>query len=167
MGESQKSQLTDWPEDLKDVIDWFLRVGEMDQGGSGQSKSEALKNAIDKLPGFKEATQGPGTFYIDGLFGSVSGALQHFIGYNSGTRELEGKGIGSVSGYTSSYSDQATWNVGWTAGSPEANKAASIFLGSMPILYYFVTYLYWRCKQGSDYGGWRGVTINLQFQQGT
>ncbi|GIX62598.1 variant erythrocyte surface antigen-1a related protein, putative [Babesia caballi] len=49
-----KNTLTDWPEDLKDVIDWFLRLAEMDEGGSGYSNKTKLKKAVEKLNGFSK-----------------------------------------------------------------------------------------------------------------
>ncbi|GIX64854.1 variant erythrocyte surface antigen-1 family protein [Babesia caballi] len=156
MGVDQKNSLTDWPDNLKDVIDWFLRVGGKDKESQGDDKKDKLKDAVKSLNGFTTATNGLGTFHIEGLFDSVTKALQHLIGYG-GTYQLEGKGIGSVSGYTSSYSDQATWNGGWDAGSTDANKAASIFLGSMPMVYYFVTYLYFKFTVGRD--GWSGESL--------
>ncbi|GIX65073.1 variant erythrocyte surface antigen-1 family protein [Babesia caballi] len=155
----QKNSLTDWPDNLKDVIDWFLRVAEMDQGGSGLGNKDNVKKAVSHLTGFTEATKGLGTFHIEGLFSSVAGALQHLIGYD-GTYQLEGKGIGRKDQYTSTYPKSAKWDGGWNAGATEANKVAIIFLGSMPILYFFVTYLYWKCKQDSAYGGWDTQTLN-------
>ncbi|GIX63767.1 variant erythrocyte surface antigen-1 family protein [Babesia caballi] len=157
--------LTDWPENLKDVIDWFLRVGEMDKDGDGLGNTTKLKDAVDKLAGFTEATEGLGKFYIEGLFKKVTEGLQQLIGYDSGDRELNGEGIGrkQSSPYTSSYSGQAKWEANLnSATSSEAQKAASIFLGSMPMVYYFVTYLYFKCTVGRD--GWSGnkLTDNQQ-----
>ncbi|GIX61266.1 variant erythrocyte surface antigen-1 family protein [Babesia caballi] len=65
-----------------------------------------------------------------------------------------GIGRNQSSPYTSSYTAKATWNGQLdTPGSTEANTVASIFLGSMPMVYYFVTYLYWRCSNNKN-GGW-------------
>ncbi|GIX63143.1 variant erythrocyte surface antigen-1 family protein [Babesia caballi] len=154
MGDQKKSKLTEWPENLKEVIDWFLRVGGKDQDGSGYSNSGKLETAVKSLNGFTDAAQGLGTFYIEGLFKKVAEGLQQLIGYNS-MYQLEGNGIGrkQSSPYTSSYSIQAKWESSLnTATSSEAQKAANIFLGSMPILYFGLTYLLWRC---SGKHGWQ------------
>ncbi|GIX61335.1 variant erythrocyte surface antigen-1 family protein [Babesia caballi] len=157
MGE--KGKLTEWPENLKEVIDWFLRVAEMDPESNGLGNTTKLKDAVQKLGGFTAATTHVGDLSVDGLFNYVARALQHFIGYNSGSRQLEGKGVGSL-GYTSSYSNKAQWNGElYDSGSYQANKAASIFLGSMPMVYYFVTYLYWRCSN-SNHDGWSTGKLN-------
>ncbi|GIX64378.1 variant erythrocyte surface antigen-1 family protein [Babesia caballi] len=154
-----KSKLTEWPEDLKDVIDWFLRVGEMDQGGSGQSNSGKLKNAVESLRDFKPVTQPLGTFHIEGPFDSVTKALQHLIGYD-GTYQLQGNGIGRSPGYTSSYSNQAKWEGKLDdPNSEEAKKAAILLVCYMPVLYLCIIYLYWKCSN-SGHGGWGSETIN-------
>ncbi|GIX62835.1 variant erythrocyte surface antigen-1 family protein [Babesia caballi] len=132
----------------------------MDRNGNGYSNSGKLKEAVDKMHNFSTATKPVGTFYIDGLFNSVAKALQHLIGYDeSGGRELKGNGIGRKDQYASSYSGQAKWEANLNvATSNEAQKAANIFLGSMPMVYYFVTYLYFKCTVGRD--GWSGERLN-------
>ncbi|GIX64822.1 variant erythrocyte surface antigen-1 family protein [Babesia caballi] len=154
---------TDWPEDLKDVIDWILRVGGKDKESQGDDKESELQKAVEKLEGFTAATTHVGNFSVDGLFNYVAGALQHFIGYSiNGNHALTGEGIGSnygSSGYTSFYSNKAQWKEGWNADSTEANTVANIFLGSMPMVYCFVTYLYWKC-QSSTRDGWSTQTLN-------
>ncbi|GIX64579.1 uncharacterized protein BcabD6B2_40140 [Babesia caballi] len=53
--------------------------------------------------------------------------------------------------YASSYRPSATWD-----GSHEV-KCAMIFLGCLPLYYYGVTYLYWRCNGNN---GWTALTFN-------
>ncbi|GIX65981.1 variant erythrocyte surface antigen-1 family protein [Babesia caballi] len=150
-----KNSLTDWPDNLKDVIDWFLRVGEMDQGGSGDSNSGKLKDAVKALDGFTEATKGLGEFHIEGLFKKVAEGFQQLIGYDSGQRGMTENGIGCKDQYTSSYYTQAKWESSLnTATSSEAQKAAHIFLCSMPLLYFGISYLFWMCCKG-----WKLKTI--------
>ncbi|GIX65927.1 variant erythrocyte surface antigen-1 family protein [Babesia caballi] len=154
MGDGQKSGLIEWPEDLKDVIDWFLRVGEMDQGGSGNSNKTKLKDAVEKLVGFGEATKGLGKFKahsVEGIFNYLTLGLQPFIGYDSNLRKLTGQGIGrnGNSPYTSSYTNKATW----TEDSSNPTTCAQIFLGSAPILYFGLTYTYWKCSKNQS-GHW-------------
>ncbi|GIX62373.1 variant erythrocyte surface antigen-1 family protein [Babesia caballi] len=161
----QKSQLTEWPENLKEVIDWFLRVGGKDQESKGNDKKDELKKAVDRLGDYDTAQTVLESSSIPGLFNNVARALQRFIGYDeSGERELNGSGIGLYSvagGYASSYSIQAKWNgLLDQPESQEAKKAALIFLGSMPILYFGLTYLYWKCSsRQSEY--WASYRLNV------
>ncbi|GIX64338.1 variant erythrocyte surface antigen-1 family protein [Babesia caballi] len=86
----------------------------MDKGGNGNSNNTKLKEAVKSVDGFTTATSDLGNFQVDGvegLFNNVARALQKFIGYNSGTRELKGNGIGRNPGYTSSYTNNARLNV--------------------------------------------------------
>ncbi|GIX62830.1 variant erythrocyte surface antigen-1 family protein [Babesia caballi] len=156
----KKSSLTDWPDNLKDVIDWFLRVGEMDQGGSGFGNQTKLPAAVKALVDYESIKEVLDPDSIAGTFGYVAEGLRVFIGYNpSGLHQLDGSGIGldTVGKYASSYGNQAQWNcASWNADSTEAKICASIFLGSMPILYFGLTYIYWKCTGNH---GWQNQTL--------
>ncbi|GIX64523.1 variant erythrocyte surface antigen-1 family protein [Babesia caballi] len=52
-------------------------------------------------------------------------------------------------GYQSSYPFTHNWN-----GDTSTDKMAKTFLGCLPLYYYWLTYLYWKCKQTRDKGGW-------------
>ncbi|GIX64721.1 variant erythrocyte surface antigen-1 family protein [Babesia caballi] len=159
MVDGQKSSLTEWPEDLKDVIDWMVRISFLD-------KSRNLKNAVEKLENFTQATQGLGNFTVEGvegLFNYVAKALKTLIGYNTGGGEaLTGKGIGSndSSSYTSSYSIQAKWDNDMNnPTSDKAKKVALIFLCYVPILYLGITYLFWQCSNTQSHVGWKSLQL--------
>ncbi|GIX61998.1 variant erythrocyte surface antigen-1 family protein [Babesia caballi] len=157
----QKSSLTEWPEDLKDVIDWFLRVGGKDTGNHNNNKSVALKNAVEKLYGYDVFKVALGNGNFPGLFKKVAEGLQSFIGYdNNGQQPLDGKGIALEGGYTSSYGS-AKWEDKLDhPTSPEAKKAALIFLVSTPILYFGLTYIYCKCSNSENYGGWNNMALS-------
>ncbi|GIX65691.1 variant erythrocyte surface antigen-1 family protein [Babesia caballi] len=168
----QKSSLTEWPEDLKDVVDWLLRVGEMDQGGSGNSNKLNLQKAVCALNDYGETTSVLKAENTGGLFNSVADGLRVFIGYSSGGgRDLDGQGIGryGVGGYSSSYTTNAKWT--WNNDSEQNSKTcAHILLGSMPLLYYGLTYLLWRCSGRHGWqnqiiqGDWQGTQLNAFMQ---
>ncbi|GIX65081.1 variant erythrocyte surface antigen-1 family protein [Babesia caballi] len=151
------SSLTDWPENLKGVIDWFLRVGGKDKESNGDDKKDKLKDAVKTLDGFDASSISlKSADSIQGLFNYVAGGLQLFIGYdNNGTQELTGDGIAAKSGYTSSYGDQAQWS----GDSKNTQTSAHIFLGSMPILYFGLTYTYWKCSKNQS-GHWGQYSLN-------
>ncbi|GIX62297.1 variant erythrocyte surface antigen-1 family protein [Babesia caballi] len=149
-----KTQLTDWPENLKEVIDWFLRVGGKD---GGRDFKRQLMEAIKRLENFDAPSGGlKEAESVEGLFGHVANGLMEFVGYKgSGGGEITSNGIGSVS-YTSSYSTQATWS----ESSSDPTTCAHIFLGSMPILYFGLTYTYWKCSKTQN-GLWAAEKLNV------
>ncbi|GIX61163.1 variant erythrocyte surface antigen-1 family protein [Babesia caballi] len=156
----QKTKLTEWPEDLKDVIDWFLRVGGKDPESKGNDKKSELKDAVYQLEGKDVLENALGNGNLEGLFGSVAKGLQSFIGYDTnGTHEFTENGIAAKSGYTSSYSKEAQWSGNLnTPHSEEAKKAAKLFLCYMPLLYICLIYMYWKCKL--QYGGWGSYSLH-------
>ncbi|GIX62723.1 variant erythrocyte surface antigen-1 family protein [Babesia caballi] len=161
MVNGKKNSLTEWPEDLKDVIDWVLRVGGKDKGSAGISKGIELQSAVEALKGFNNNIDGLGTIYVAGIFGYVTDGLKEFIGYD-GTQELTGEGIGRKDppSYTSSYNSSAQWDNDMnTPTSDKANKVALIFLGTMPILYFGLTYLFWQCSNTLHYIGWKSFKL--------
>ncbi|GIX62290.1 variant erythrocyte surface antigen-1 family protein [Babesia caballi] len=102
--------LTDCPSNLKEAIDWILRVTSKD-GGSGPGGTQQLAQAITKLEGFNEAIKASAGKLKDNksgdatkalrelnnpttlgpIIGQLSDGLKAFIGYGSG-----GKGIALV-----------------------------------------------------------------------
>ncbi|GIX61342.1 variant erythrocyte surface antigen-1 family protein [Babesia caballi] len=154
-----KETLTEWPENLKEVIDWFLRVAEMDQNGDGFGKVNELQKAVEALHGFTQATSNLGKFNVEGLFKKVAEGLQQLIGYDrNGRHDIKGEGIGqdsTVGKYASSYGNQANWN----EDSSNLTTYAKIFLYSMPLLFYGITYTFWQCTRGN----WKNQTIPGDF----
>ncbi|GIX62583.1 variant erythrocyte surface antigen-1 family protein [Babesia caballi] len=142
------------PSNLKEAIDWILRLSEMDRNGNGDSNKTKLPAAVEVLGDYGTAETILKTESIAGTFGRVAEGLRVFIGYNtSGVRDLDGQGIGrsGPGGYTSSYKPSAKWD-----GNPN-NPAtyAHILLCSMPLLYYGITHTFWQCTRGN----WKNQTI--------
>ncbi|KAK1937974.1 variant erythrocyte surface antigen-1 family protein [Babesia divergens] len=133
---------------------------------------DKLKNALEaelKVPGL--------TGELKAQLKDLASGLESFIGYDKGG-SLNGKGIGKNGHYASSYKD-ASWpdcNSGSCSGcqnsssscshsvSPchgsccpdcDVKKAAKIFLGMLPCLYYALQYLYDKSK-----GGWKNFKIS-------
>ncbi|GIX65075.1 extracellular matrix-binding ebh [Babesia caballi] len=57
-------------------------------------------------------------------------------------------------GYKSSYQLASTWT---SHLKTNASKAAQIFLGCLPLYYYWLTYLYWKCREK---GEWEKMAFN-------
>ncbi|GIX62562.1 uncharacterized protein BcabD6B2_19970 [Babesia caballi] len=138
--------LTDWPDTLEDVIDWFLRVGGKDEESQGHDRKSELSSAVKALGDYGEAQKILESASIAGLFNAVCDGLRVFIGY-SGQRNMTANGIGNYHrpSYASSYEKSATWEGNWQAADTNSQTCAAIFLYTMPIVYFGLTYLFWRC----------------------
>ncbi|GIX64930.1 variant erythrocyte surface antigen-1 family protein [Babesia caballi] len=148
----QKNSLTDWPEDLKDTIDWLALVGGGFGGKSwdGSGKPVDLETALMHLSDFEKSKDKIfGQCQLQGVILKLANGLGYgFLGY-SGNTHIEGSGI-AQSGYQSTYKD-ASWN-----GVSDSKNMALIFLGSAVVAYYCIGYLYWRLNGG----GWKNQTVS-------
>ncbi|GIX64267.1 variant erythrocyte surface antigen-1 family protein [Babesia caballi] len=217
-----KKSLTDAPENLKEAIDWVLRVsgkenGQNDNGaikglagelvkllGNDASEvargvlrvmGENLKRVVEGLESFQNKNT-IGTTALRGLMKKVSKSLQkvtdygsaadrayleklremlqqdvtnpgegpigklaqglaNFIGWN-GNAVAQG-GIGKQGSYASSYKNEATW----PTQSGEKETCAYVFLGLLPLVFYFLSYIYYWCKSRD---GWSGQKFNSQSE---
>ncbi|GIX64672.1 variant erythrocyte surface antigen-1 family protein [Babesia caballi] len=192
MSAPKGKSLTECPSNLKEAIDWILRVTGKDGGGGdatsklaeavqgllGKALSEVdillgkgsvnadefqkLKHGLQKAKQWVE--EKPQGYTTDGPISRLSRALARFIGYEdfrasaySGPDnwQITGAGI-ALKSYASSYPSAAKWE---SVNSPDDKKklCAKIFLGCVPLCFYGLSYLYWRC---SDQGGWKGLTFS-------
>ncbi|GIX61124.1 variant erythrocyte surface antigen-1 family protein [Babesia caballi] len=155
MGESQMS-LTEPPKDLKEAIDWLVRIAFLDKGGK-------LKDAVEALEDFTSVTKRIGDFNVQGPFNYVCKALKTLIGYNTvGGTTLTDNGIArkDTPCYTSSYGSSAQWDDDMnTPTSDKAKKVALIFLCYVPILYLGITYLFWQCSNTQSHVGWMSLQL--------
>ncbi|GIX61470.1 variant erythrocyte surface antigen-1 family protein [Babesia caballi] len=108
-----RSPSFDCPSNLKEAIDWILRVTGKDAGSGGPDGTQQLAEAITKLPHFKQAIsaaaaklkesggdgsealgklQDAGT--LRSIIEQLSDGLKGFIGYSGGTIKHDGSGIG-------------------------------------------------------------------------
>ncbi|GIX65005.1 variant erythrocyte surface antigen-1 family protein [Babesia caballi] len=150
---------SDCPSNLKEAIDWILRVTGKDTVGGSQNGSSQLADAVSKLLKDVKAssselqdqfeaiktTLNPGG--SNGLIDNLATGLAKFIGYDGNN------GIKSNS-YKVTYDGGATWQD--LQSSDGAQKSAKIFLGCVPLCFYGLSYLYWRC---SDKGEWKELRI--------
>ncbi|GIX62904.1 variant erythrocyte surface antigen-1 family protein [Babesia caballi] len=150
------------PQNLKEAIDWVLRIS----GGDGVVDDKAvvqdLANEVKKLlqpvdvGDFKNDE-----FKIKSLITTFAAGLKSFIGYNGGRNPGGKSGIAS-NHYRSSYEVSDTWEPSWNSAS-DANvqKCANIFLGIAPLLYYGMTYLYPRYVDlNGCNGNWEAMGFN-------
>ncbi|GIX63380.1 variant erythrocyte surface antigen-1 family protein [Babesia caballi] len=158
-------KLTDCPSNLKEAIDWILRVTGKDGGGSKSGTTElaaAVKELLDGVDDFgsnikKEEFDkvknalGDGS---SGLIKSLAEGLQQFIGYEADGGKPNGKGI-ALKSYASSYPSAAKWES--MNSQDDKTKCAKIFLGCLPLYYQALTYMYWRCHKNG--GGWKDQTL--------
>ncbi|GIX61791.1 variant erythrocyte surface antigen-1 family protein [Babesia caballi] len=184
MTHTSVTKLTDCPSNLKEAVDWILRVTGKDgvDTSAANSNIKALAREVCKLLGLLKGAILPdisgiiGEIEVDDVRGygpisTLAEALRVFTGYDRGSRgTIEETGIAmrpknnserpydgleewkknNYAGYFFSYPREATWlrdvqHAGLMDGQKKAGEIyALILLGSMPILYYGLAYLYWR-----------------------
>ncbi|GIX62003.1 variant erythrocyte surface antigen-1 family protein [Babesia caballi] len=142
-------QLTDCPSNLKEAIDWILRVTGKDPVGVSQNGTRQLADAVtqllkevepsspelkSKLAEIKKALNSGGT---DGIIGALGDGLKKFK-----------EGIQTSGPSSNVY--QALNNSSLTSKVP---KAGDIFLGCVPMIFSALSYLYWRCDSKAN-GEW-------------
>ncbi|GIX65168.1 variant erythrocyte surface antigen-1 family protein [Babesia caballi] len=153
------------PENLKDAIDWTLRV----TGGDGVNEQKYgvrhLVNDVKKLL----QTVGLTDFLIDetklaSIIATFAAGFKTFIGYD-GDHQLTQEGIASKH-YSSSYDKNVTRNS--SIGVKDSKqKCAKVFLGCVPLIYYGVTYLYWRCANVKCFKhDWDAMSFNGEWDVG-
>ncbi|GIX61764.1 variant erythrocyte surface antigen-1 family protein [Babesia caballi] len=169
------TKLTDSPSNLKEAIDWILRVTGKDVLGFNNSRvssnirtlAKALKELLDEVENRESpAMQGVLTAieqdcdYGSGPISNLADGLGSFVGYTGG--KMGSRGIGSSRGdngkqkYESAYSASSIAGAAWDVGLSEDEKRACaiIFISCVPIYYYVLTYLSWRCLDGYGNGEW-------------
>ncbi|GIX62405.1 variant erythrocyte surface antigen-1 family protein [Babesia caballi] len=153
---SETKSLTTPPTNLKEAIDWLVRIAFLDKGGK-------LKDAVEALEDFTSVTKRIGDFNVQGPFNYVCKALKTLIGYNTvGGTTLTDNGIArkDTPCYTSSYGSSAQWDDDMnTLTSDKAKKVALIFLCYVPILYIGITYLFWQCSNTQSHVGWKSLQL--------
>ncbi|GIX63405.1 variant erythrocyte surface antigen-1 family protein [Babesia caballi] len=142
-------QLTDCPSNLKEAIDWILRVTGKD-GQRGGDSTKGLADAFEKLlqgvkasdstlqEKFQEIKQ---ALKIDGNNGIVNALGEGLKKFRDDIHQTKGH-QNNVYKELNSHPNLAT----------EVPKAAKIFFGCVPLCFYGLSYLYWRCSDKG--GGW-------------
>ncbi|GIX63818.1 phage tail protein [Babesia caballi] len=178
---SQKNSLADPPSNLKKAIDWILRVTGWDTKSGkrdtdklakqvysllNEARSSAQNNALNDADApaladlFNWVGRNGNGEGIKKLVEALVSGLATFIGYEGAStgygkgRHQEWSGVGKKGQYTSYY-DVSSWQ------DDIADTCAKILLGCIPLVYYLITYLYWRCsiKSGCN-GEWKDMTFN-------
>ncbi|GIX61899.1 variant erythrocyte surface antigen-1 family protein [Babesia caballi] len=140
--------LLDRPSNLKEAIDWILRVtGKDGQATGSQNGTQELASAVTKLlddvessshdvhktlSDIKEALNGSGA---KGIINALGEGLKKFR-----------DGIKS--------NDEYVYQVLNSNSLTDSINAAKIFFGCVPLCFYGLSYLYWRC---SEQGGWKDM----------
>ncbi|GIX64974.1 variant erythrocyte surface antigen-1 family protein [Babesia caballi] len=180
------TSLSDCPSNLKEAIDWILRVtGKDGQDSGGQNGTDALTKEVKKLlPEVKGADTGLNQDIdkviqaLDGsgdLIGKLAEGLQRFIGYEDNGGEkigTDGIAVGkngqkpwnspsdaNKGGYYLSYNPNESgcqWDTVKTTNT-DVTTCAKIFLSIIPLIWSALSYLYWRCRVG---GSWSHLNLN-------
>ncbi|GIX63656.1 variant erythrocyte surface antigen-1 family protein [Babesia caballi] len=171
---SAHKPLTRFPSNLKEAIDWILRITGRDVPGSNSSNAspniQALAEEFKGLWGKVENRESPETQGVlteieqecthgRGPISKLADGLGSFIGYTGG--HMGSGGIGSdrksngKQKYESDYSASGNPGASWDGLSTDDKQTcAIIFISCVPICYYVLTYLSWRCRYGYGNGEW-------------
>ncbi|GIX63309.1 variant erythrocyte surface antigen-1 family protein [Babesia caballi] len=155
------------PQNLKQAIDWVLRVSGRDGVVQDQTVVQDLADEVNKLLYTDDLSCCKyGKSKLMSLITTFADGLKTFIGYSDGRKPGGKSGIASKQ-YRSSYEVSETWVPSWNSYSDTDTGAyAKIFLGCLPLIYYGVTYLYWRCANvnwcKSD---WEAMTFNGEWER--
>ncbi|GIX63657.1 variant erythrocyte surface antigen-1 family protein [Babesia caballi] len=165
-------QLTDCPSNLKEAIDWILRVtGKDTVSGGGDGGTEGLQKAVQELLRMAGVeNNNPKILINKDLIDNLADGLAKFIGYtNPGNGTIGTGGIAASgqpvnpsatgTGYKLTYDrGSATWSSSF-GNNGDSSIAAKIFLGCVPMIFSSLTYLYWRCDDKGD-GEWTKYGFN-------
>ncbi|GIX61539.1 variant erythrocyte surface antigen-1 family protein [Babesia caballi] len=146
--------LTDCPSNLKEAIDWILRVTGKDggNGGSGQDGTQQLAGAVEKL---LDGVQSSSTELKEKL-SEITKAL--YSGTNNGIINALADGLKKFKeGIKSQSYNDNVYQALTQSNLNDAPNAAQIFLGCVPMIFSALSYLYWRCH---GKGAWKDMKLN-------
>ncbi|GIX62372.1 variant erythrocyte surface antigen-1 family protein [Babesia caballi] len=145
------------PDNLKDAIDWILWF--LGYGGNGlktENYTKLAKTLKENLE-FKDAkNKAFGNTDPAGVINMLAKGLAGFLGYVSQGESPNFSGDSGIiknnMGYTSEYQD-ADWEHN------NDTNYAMIFLGAASMMFYGLSFLYWKCKV-SHGDGWSNSQLN-------
>ncbi|GIX65441.1 variant erythrocyte surface antigen-1 family protein [Babesia caballi] len=158
-GSSGSASAVPVPMNLKEAIDWVLWLS----GSDRQGGKKAITDLADKLVTCLRRVTVNGIvastlLQADGGYGyddnqkpitHLAERLACFIGYSNG--KVDGSGIGARGIYKSAYDTNPNFSDSFKVNE---EKAAHVFLGVIPLFFFGLSYLYWRCK-----GAWAEKTL--------
>ncbi|GIX65776.1 variant erythrocyte surface antigen-1 family protein [Babesia caballi] len=133
------------PDNLKDAIDWILWFWAYGRTASAETTNyEKLAKFLEENPEFTDAKNqalGPSMSPEGVIKNLAEDRLKYFLGYDSqGTDDFSGDGIVRKDGAHKSSYHNAHWD------HSDEPTYAKIFLLLSCLAYYFITFLYWACK---------------------
>ncbi|GIX60629.1 variant erythrocyte surface antigen-1 family protein [Babesia caballi] len=154
--------LTEAPGSLKEAVDWVLCMSGYDDQGDylnglqaiqalaqqlKSSLSNVIVEAVNVNTVFQGDEKGHGNLSSNAPINSVASGLKELIGYSSGRLDTQ-NGIGKPNHYVPSYDGQppVTQN---------DNRVVNILLGTIPLLFFGLGFIYWKCR-----GGWKNLTLS-------
>ncbi|GIX61337.1 variant erythrocyte surface antigen-1 family protein [Babesia caballi] len=146
----------DSPSNLKEAIDWILRVTKKDGGQQSVNGSEQLAVAVEKLlEGVKSFSS-----ELEEKLGSIKQALTTggngiINALGEGLKKFK-EGIHQTKRPQNNVYKELNSHPNLTS---EVPKAGEIFLGCVPMIFSALSYLYWRCSISYDKGGWKNMTF--------
>ncbi|GIX62468.1 variant erythrocyte surface antigen-1 family protein [Babesia caballi] len=147
------TSIFDCPSNLKEAIDWILRVTGKD---GGSNKNDGANDLTRQVQDLLNGVKGVDTGLSAEQFENVKKALTP-----GGSDCLIGKlaeGLKKFKDGIHKSSDENVYSALTNGNLTDALNAAKIFLGCVPLWFYGLSYLYWRCD--SQGGGWDDQRIS-------
>ncbi|ORM40051.1 uncharacterized protein BXIN_1264 [Babesia sp. Xinjiang] len=146
-----KADLTQCPTNVREAIDWILRITGKDEFGKS-IETMCVNTFLGHVTGGLSSRQD----YLNVLINELGEKLAKFTGYYASLAEdkwsLGRGGIGQQGAYKSTYEATATWED--VKNDVEHRKTcAQILLGCMPLIFSGLSYLYWQCNKGKGSDG--------------
>ncbi|GIX61829.1 variant erythrocyte surface antigen-1 family protein [Babesia caballi] len=158
-GTANDMSLTTPPTNLKDAIDWVLRVSNKD-GQGGEKGVEILSQAVLSLLNNLQLDENGSLTRLHSVITNLAEGFRLFIGYDSTDRQPTGEGVASKQ-YRSSYDENVTWH---PFPNTDSEKCAKIFLACVPLFFFAMTYLYWRCGElNGRNGDWEAMEFDAKI----
>ncbi|GIX63208.1 variant erythrocyte surface antigen-1 family protein [Babesia caballi] len=156
------------PKNLKEAIDWVLRVSNKDgQGCDGDKGIEGLSQAIVSLLGKAKLDDNQSiTTKLQSVITALAEGFCLFIGYDGSHRQKPNGNAMASKLYSSTYEIGTRWNPSWNSNSnSDSQKCATIFLACVPLFYFAMTYLHWRCTSVNGCkGDWELMCFNGEYK---
>ncbi|GIX61552.1 variant erythrocyte surface antigen-1 family protein [Babesia caballi] len=146
-----KKNLTQPPESLKSAVDWVLGMSGNDVGGNYQKGLEAIQTLAQRIQSLLGAVRVGSVdvnTLLQGDLKQQSTSKAPITSLGLGLKALIEQGNGMGRDYKCSYSDS-------DPSKSIDEKSANILLGTIPLLFFGLGFLFWKCRNG-----WGNLTLS-------
>ncbi|GIX64800.1 variant erythrocyte surface antigen-1 family protein [Babesia caballi] len=157
-GHGQKKSLSDPPESLKDAVDWVLCMSGNDVPIHYTSGQEAIKMLAEKITSLLANVRVQGVAVSTLIQGDAKG--HGSLGSHAPINSLA-SGLKALIDHTNGMGNEHIYSYGDDNPSQTVKdeKAAKTFLGSIPLIFFGIGFLFYTCRQ--DGGRWSKQKLSV------